>query len=73
MEYNPYLQPGKHFRPQNQNSRPVPHKGNWSLYYGKTLLVYNSFYGTCVKGRKEWNRHKYYRDLQMFKIIPCVT
>lgn len=70
-QMNPYQQPGKHYRPQQFIKTP-PHKGKWSLMYGGVCLLYNSFYGSCVKARKECNRHKYYRNIEMFSIIPYV-
>lgn len=72
-EFNPYIQPGKHFRPQQkQYVKHVAHKGTWNLMYGDILLSYNLFYGECVKAKKEWNRHKDYRDIERFRIVPCL-
>lgn len=69
---NPYIRPGKHYRPQQFVKAP-PHKGKWNLMYGGVCLLYNVFYGACVSAKKEWNRHKNYRDIQRFSIVPCLN
>ncbi len=72
MEPNPYLQPGKHFVPRKAGGRVVGHKGMWNLVYNGVVITHCAYYGKCVKDRKDFARHRDYKNFSLFRIVPCL-